>query len=96
VDIRIDAYDRPGLLRDITSVLVNEKVNVLASTTRTDPQTSMARMMLTLEITDLEQLSRILDRIAQLPNIASVGRRGNGLANPGGQELRRSAKTSVS
>jgi GTP pyrophosphokinase len=94
VDIQIDAYDRPGLLRDITSVLVNEKVNVLASTTRTDPQTSMARMMLTLEITDLEQLSRILDRIAQLPNIASVGRRGNGLAKPREQMLRLSAKIS--
>jgi GTP pyrophosphokinase len=96
VDIQIDAYDRPGLLRDITSVLVNEKVNVLASTTRTDPQTSMARMVLTLEITDLEQLSRILDRITQLSNILSVGRRGNGSARARGQELRLSAKTNVS
>ena len=78
VDIQMDAYDRPGLLRDITSVLVNEKVNVLASNTLTDKETGMARMVLTLEIADLGQLSRMLDKIAQLPNIVAVRRRSQG------------------
>jgi GTP pyrophosphokinase len=75
VDIQIEAYDRAGLLRDITSVLVNEKVNVLASNTLTDTEIAMARMDLTLEISDVEQLSRVLDKIAQIPNVARVRRK---------------------
>jgi GTP pyrophosphokinase len=77
VDVQIYAHDRPGLLRDITSILVNEKVNVLGSNTWTDKPISMASMRLTLEINDLEQLSRILDRIGQLSNVTSVSRRSN-------------------
>jgi len=36
VDIRIQAYDRPGLLRDITTVLANDKINVTGINTDTD------------------------------------------------------------
>jgi GTP pyrophosphokinase len=76
VDMLINAYDRPGLLRDITSVLLNEQVNVLASNTLTNPKTAIAHMVLTLEINDLEQLSRILDKIGQIPNVMEVRRKG--------------------
>lgn len=76
VVIHIDAYDRPGLLRDVTSVFLAEQANVLGSNTRTDPKTAMAHMLLTLEIKDVEQLSRIMDKIAQIPNIMEVRRKG--------------------
>jgi GTP pyrophosphokinase len=75
VDIRIDAYDRPALLRDISSILANEKVNVLAVQTKTDPKTVISRMALTLEIADVMQLSRVLDRINQLHNIIEARRK---------------------
>jgi GTP pyrophosphokinase len=75
VDIMIVAHDRSGLLRDITSILANEQVNVLGANTLTDRETSIARMGLTLEITDVVQLSRILDKIGQLPNIVEVYRK---------------------
>jgi GTP pyrophosphokinase len=74
VDIQVDAYDRPGLLRDISSILANEKVNVLAVQTKTDPETVTSRMALTLEISDVMQLSRVLDRINQLHNIVEARR----------------------
>ncbi len=74
VDVLIHAYDRTGLLRDITAVLLQEKINVLAANTRTDPDTAVARMLLTLEIGNVEQLSRILDKIARLPNVTEVQR----------------------
>ena len=76
VDIQVDAYDRTGLLRDITFILSNDKTNVLAANTLSDPQTGTARMALTLEISDLGQLSRILDKIGQLPNVMEARRKG--------------------
>lgn len=74
VDVRIVALDRQGLLRDITSVLANDKVNVIAVQTRSDKQSNLAHMTLTLEIGSIERLSRILDKIAQLPNMLEVKR----------------------
>lgn len=75
VDVLIKAYDRPGLLRDITSVLLQDQINVLASNTRTDPKTLIAHMVLTLEISDIGQLSRTLDKIAQIPNVMKARRK---------------------
>ncbi len=75
VDIMIVAHDRSGLLRDITSILANDQVNVLGANTLTDKETSIARMGLTVEITDVVQLSRVLDKIGQLPNIVEAYRK---------------------
>ncbi|HOW75840.1 MAG TPA: GTP diphosphokinase [Candidatus Competibacteraceae bacterium] len=75
VDIMIIAHDRSGLLRDITSILANEQVNVLGANTLTDRETSIARMGLTLEITDVLQLSRVLDKIGQLRNVMEAYRK---------------------
>ncbi len=75
VDIMIVAHDRSGLLRDITSILANDQVNVLGANTLTDRETSIARMGLTLEITDVVQLSRVLDKIGQLPNVVEAYRK---------------------
>ncbi len=76
VDVRIEAYDRQGLLRDITSILSNEKVNLLRADTVTDPRDQTVRMALTLEIADTAQLGRVLDRFAQVPNVTEVHRHG--------------------
>jgi len=75
VDVMIVAHDRSGLLRDITSILANDQVNVLGANTLTDQDTSIARMGLTLEITDVVQLSRVLDKIGQLRNVMEAYRK---------------------
>src|SRR3569833_2392707 len=74
VDVRIIAVDRHGLLRDITSVLANDKINVIAVQTRSDKQQHLAYMTLTMEIASVADLSRVLDKIGQLPNIIEVKR----------------------
>jgi GTP pyrophosphokinase len=76
VEVRIDAYDRQGLLRDITAILSNEKVNLLRADTVTDPRDQTVRMALTLEIADTAQLGRVLDRFAQVRNVTEVRRHG--------------------
>ena len=75
VDIQVTAYDRQGLLRDITAVVANEHINVLSMNLDTDGGKRAARMLLTIEVTDLAQLSRVLDRVTQLPNVVDARRR---------------------
>jgi GTP pyrophosphokinase len=74
VDIEIEAIDRQGLLRDVSSLLANEKINVIAASTVTDRKTHTAKMQITVEIANTDQLSRVLSRITQLPNIVEARR----------------------
>ncbi len=74
VDITVEAYDRQGLIRDISSLLNNEGINVTAVNTHTDPHDQVARMTLTIEIADVDQLSRVMERISGLRNIRDVHR----------------------
>jgi len=74
VDIIIRAYDRSGLLRDVTQVLLNEKLNVLAVNTRSNKDDNTASMSITVEIPGLDALGRLLGRISQLPNIIEARR----------------------
>ncbi len=55
-------------------MVANEKVNVTAMRTETDKRRQMATMGLTVEVSDLGQLSRVLDRLSQLPNVFEVRR----------------------
>lgn len=75
VDVEIDAFDRPGLLRDITAVVANEKININSVSVITRRQELKAKVFTTLEIANIDQLSRVLALIAQLPNIIEVRRR---------------------
>jgi len=74
VDIKIEAYDRHGLLRDITAYFASEKINVLGIQTYTEKNSHEAHIQLTLEITALEQLNQILSRLKQIPNITRAWR----------------------
>jgi len=78
VDIFVKAFDRQGLLRDITEVLSNDNLNVLAVTTMSDRKTYTANMTLTLDVNDVEQLSRALSKIELLPNVMEVRRKTSG------------------
>jgi GTP pyrophosphokinase len=75
VDIEVEAIDRQGLLRDITVMMSNERANITDVETHTDRAAHTARIVMTVEIPDLECLSRLLHRLNQLPNITSARRR---------------------
>ena len=74
VDIVINAYDRSGLLRDVMTVLANEHFNILAANTHTDQQTSVAVLSFTIEVSRLESLGRLMDKINQVGNVVDVRR----------------------
>ena len=74
VDIEITAYDRQGLLRDITSVFANERVNVTGMQSTSDSASNTARLNLSIEVDGLSQLSHVLDRVQRIHNIISAKR----------------------
>jgi len=74
VMIHIEAFDRQGLLRDITQVLSNARVNVLGANTRTDTKDQSVHMDLIIEVMDTGHLSLVLDRISSLANVFDVRR----------------------
>ncbi len=75
VDIEVHAFDRRGLVRDVSAALADEKISIQSMTTVTDPRDQIARMRIGMSISGLPQLSRVLSRIAQLPNIISARRK---------------------
>ncbi len=77
VNIEIQAYDREGLLRDITIVLANEQTNVTGINSYSDQQENVATITIVMEVTNLEILGRVLAKIKQLPNIIDVRRKRN-------------------
>lgn len=76
VSVRIKAYDRDGLLRDITNLISNEGINMgnVQVGVRQTNKYNMADFHLILEVRDVDQLTRVLTRIELLPNVLEVQR----------------------
>jgi GTP pyrophosphokinase len=74
VDVAIEAYDRQGLLRDITGLFANARINVLSINTQTNKKSNTATMRLRVEVPNLASLSKLLERINRLHNVISAAR----------------------
>lgn len=74
VDVCVEAYDRPGLVRDVSTLIANEKLNLIALTVSSNKVEPKAFLKLTIEIPSLTSLSKILDRIKQVPNVIEAQR----------------------
>lgn len=74
VDLVIRAYDRSGLLRDVSNVLNTEHCNVLSLNTVSDTQQGTANMQLRIEVDSLDRLSGVLSRLNGLPNVMEARR----------------------
>jgi GTP pyrophosphokinase len=72
VHITVKAYDRQGLMGDISTLLQNEGVNI--ADVSVNFNRSVADLKLVVEIRDLAQLSRVLTRIESLPNVLEAVR----------------------
>ena len=73
--IQIHAFDRKGLLKDVSTVFADEKVNVLELNTRTEAKDQSVHMEVRAEIESLEAMSKLLTKIDQLSNVFSARRR---------------------
>ena len=75
VDLRLWAHDRTGLIRDISTVLADEKASVMDLSSHTDKKSMQTVMDISVEISDLPTLSTAISRLEQLPNVVSVKRK---------------------
>ncbi|RDI97638.1 bifunctional (p)ppGpp synthetase/guanosine-3',5'-bis(diphosphate) 3'-pyrophosphohydrolase [Dyella solisilvae] len=74
VDIELRGYDRKGLQKDVTSLISNASVHIIASSSRVFTRTGEVEMRFTLRVRDFEQLSGLLARLAALPNVVDARR----------------------
>ena len=72
VPITVKAYDRQGLMGDISTLLQNEGVNI--ADVSVNFNRSVADLKLVVEVRDIAQLSRVLTRIESLPNVVEAQR----------------------
>ncbi|HEY4692844.1 MAG TPA: bifunctional (p)ppGpp synthetase/guanosine-3',5'-bis(diphosphate) 3'-pyrophosphohydrolase [Bellilinea sp.] len=72
VSVAIKAYDRAGLMNDISLIIANEDVNLIDI--NINVTSNMANIIMVLEVGDISQLSRVLSRIENLPNVMEAHR----------------------
>ena len=73
VRVEITSWDRVGLLRDITTMVSGEKVNI-AGVVTAEPGDGTAVITLTLYTTGVSQLSRLFSRLDGIKGVLSVHR----------------------
>ncbi len=73
IAIRVEAYDRTGLLSDITQVVAENKVNIVAASVGvTSDHTAVVTA--TLQVHSVSQLARVMGRIENLKDVINVQR----------------------
>ena len=72
--LRIEAYDRVGLIRDITNVVSSENVNIHSLTSTEDDKTNACTISLTVYTSGVEQLSRLFARVETIPGVDNAFR----------------------
>ena len=74
VDIEIRGYDRKGLQKDVTNVVSNANVHIVASSSRVFASSGEVEVRFTLRVHDFEQLSTLLGKLGALPNVVDARR----------------------
>jgi GTP pyrophosphokinase len=71
--VRIEAWDREGLVRDVTAILADEKVNIIALSAVVHKDQT-ATVWATVEVPRLDRLSRIMSRLESIRDVFNVVR----------------------
>ncbi|WP_206483621.1 GTP diphosphokinase [Thalassotalea sp. G2M2-11] len=74
VTLQIIAADRQGLVRDVSTIVANERVSIFGMETRSDQQKHTVAMSLNIEIANNEMLTRLQSKLQQLDDIIEVNR----------------------
>ncbi|NPA93051.1 MAG: bifunctional (p)ppGpp synthetase/guanosine-3',5'-bis(diphosphate) 3'-pyrophosphohydrolase [Chloroflexi bacterium] len=74
VPVRVRAYDREGLMKDVAVAIADEGVNIEKVQVKVSDKTGQAIIDLVLSVRDIAQLSRVLTRLESLPNVLEAFR----------------------
>jgi GTP pyrophosphokinase len=72
-EIKIYADNRNGLLADISKAFTEKNINILSMNTKTSKQ-GLATLQTTFEISDREELNRIIDKIRSIDSVIDIER----------------------
>ncbi len=73
VTIRVEAWDRVGLLRDVTSLVSDEKINIAAASLDDQSEETLS-IFLTMDISTIGQLSQLFSKLEGVPGVINVTR----------------------
>ena len=73
-EITVEARDRRNLLNDVMALLADEQLRLVALDSRTEPDTATLHLKLTVSVSGLPQLSRLLNRLTQIPGVHRAAR----------------------
>lgn len=74
IDLVVNAYDRKGLLSDVTLLMANEKISVTRLHTVVSQKRLDLKIDIQIEVANLSSVSRVINLVEQLPNVISVNR----------------------
>jgi len=74
IQIVITAHDRPGLLHDVTEVIMNNDINMASVSTGKRSRYNILPVYMTLDVPDLVTLTRVLAKIGQVRNVITAKR----------------------
>ena len=74
VEVSVTAYQRTGLMQDISTILANLKVNLLNINSNTNRDEQIVHTRMTIEIHSVDELVAIIDKLSQVPNVQEVRR----------------------
>ena len=74
VELSMTAYQRTGLMQDISTILANLKINLLNINSDTNKAEQMVYTRMTMEIRSVDELVVIIDKLSRLPNVQDVRR----------------------
>jgi GTP pyrophosphokinase len=79
VQVQVQAWDRVGLMRDISTLVADEKINIVAVSLANNDDASIS-IFLSLEAANLAQLSRLLSKVEGIRGVIGATRIGEGAA----------------
>jgi GTP pyrophosphokinase len=74
VELRVVAYDRPGLVRDIADIVAQRGFNLASVSATAGGPAGMAMVTAIVEIPSYAQLTSLIDKLATVPNVVDVRR----------------------
>jgi GTP pyrophosphokinase len=74
VRIQVEAFDRRGLLRDVSDIMALEKLSIDGVNSDTDPSDRIATIVMRTAVRDHDQLGRVLQRLGAVPNVLRAQR----------------------
>ncbi|MCH1555330.1 MAG: bifunctional (p)ppGpp synthetase/guanosine-3',5'-bis(diphosphate) 3'-pyrophosphohydrolase [Pseudomonadales bacterium] len=74
VELEVEAYERSGLLFDITGLFVTEAINVTMMHSVTDREAQRVQLSMTVEVASLKTLIKVLEMMQKIPNVVSARR----------------------